>query len=166
MMGETVKDQKAVGISYTLKNGEGETIDMAPLDDPMWFIQGLGSLLPAVESALDGKAIGDSVTLALSPEEGYGVRDEKMVMEVPREAFPKDLKIEVGMPFMIEAEGDVGASPWIARTFDDEKVSLDGNHPLAGIPLNFEITVAGIRDAEAEELAHGHVHGPGGHHHH
>ena len=145
-MNEIVATKKAVGISYILKNGSGEIIDTAPLDDPMWFIQGMGSLLPAVESALEGKSAGHSLNLALSPADGYGVRDEKMVMEVPREAFPKDLDIEVGMPFMLQAEGDIGARPWIAKSFDDTTVTLDGNHPLAGVPLNFEITVVDVRD--------------------
>ena len=154
-MRQTVAAQKAVGISYTLKNGAGDVIDTAPLDDPMWFVQGTGSFLPAVESALEGKGAGDCVNLALSPADGYGLRDEKMAMEVPREAFPNDLEIEVGMPFMIQTEGDAGARPWIARSFDDAKVMLDGNHPLAGVSLNFAITVVDVRDEAPREPSKG-----------
>ena len=166
MTSETVQAQKAVGISYTLKNSEGGVLDMAPLDDPLWFIQGAGGLLPAVEAALEGKSIGEKLSLDLSPEQGYGLRDETRVMSVPKDAFPTGLPIEVGMPFMIEAEGDVGASPWFIKAVDDDTVVMDGNHPLAGVALDFAIEVVAIWDAEPEELAHGHVHGPGGHHHH
>ena len=156
-MEETVTANKAVGISYTLKSDEGSLIDTASSDAPMWYIQGLGSLLPAVESALEGQTVGGSVQLALAPVDGYGLRDERMLMQVPREAFPPELEIKEGMSFMIEAEGDVGARPWTAMRVEDGAVTLDGNHPLAGVPLHFDITVEALRDASAEELASGQV---------
>ena len=165
-MKETVKADKAVAISYTLRNSQGEVLDMAPADDPLWMIQGAPGVLPAVQAGLEGAEVGGKISLKLSPQEGYGVRDEKRLLNVPRDAFPQDLPIEVGMPFMIEAEGDVGASPWFVKSHDEGEVVLDGNHPLAGVALDFEILVVEIRDADPEELAHGHVHGPGGHHHH
>ncbi len=166
MSNQTIITDKAVSISYILKNDEGEVLDVASPDDPMWFLQGAGSLLPAVEAALEGKKVGDTLALTLSAEEAYGEYDANKVREVPRDAFPDDFELEVGMPFMIDADGDMGDHPWFITDIEGDTVVMDGNHPLAGQGLEFEIVVEDIRDADPEELDHGHVHGAGGHHHH
>jgi len=108
--------------------------------------------------------LGDELKVAVSPEEGYGERDDARLESVPREMFPTDAKVEAGMQF--HAEGPEGEMMTVTVAgVEGDMVSIDGNHPLAGVQLNFDVKVIEIRDASAEELEHGHVHGPGGHQH-
>ncbi|MFT7677889.1 MAG: FKBP-type peptidyl-prolyl cis-trans isomerase SlyD [Planctomycetota bacterium] len=152
-----------VSIDYELKDDAGEVIDSSKDDAPLAYLHGIGNLLPGLESELLGKSNGDNVKVRLTAEDGYGERSEEMVQVVKRAQFPADVTIERGMQF--QTDGPQGAVPVTVVEVDGDEVKLDGNHPLAGVNLNFDVTVVEVREASAEELEHGHVHGPGGHHH-
>ncbi len=141
---------------YTLKNDQGEVIDSSVGGDPLAYLHGHGNIIPGLESALNGKAIGDVLDVRVKPEEGYGVRNEDLLQTVDRKIFGNVPDLQVGMQF--QARSQEGTT--IVRIVDinGDEVTVDGNHPLAGEPLNFHVEVTGIRDANAEELAHGHVH--------
>lgn len=160
----TIAQDKVVGIDYTLKNSKGEVLDSSQGEAPLVYLHGAENIVQGLERALQGKKVGDSLSVVVTPEEGYGVRNDDLVGVVPREMFESDIDIEVGMTF--QAETDQGVQMVSIVGLTDEEVTVDGNHPLAGEDLHFEVTVCDIRDASAEELEHGHVHGEGGHHHH
>lgn len=155
----------AVSIDYTLKNAAGEVIDQSATGEPLTYLHGRGNIVTGLEKALAGRGVGESINVAVQPEEGYGRRNEAMTMRVPRSDMPPDLDPEVGM--MLGAEGPNGEHiPMWVKGVDATHVDVDGNHPLAGEVLHFDVTIAAIRAATREELSHGHVHGAGGHHHH
>jgi FKBP-type peptidyl-prolyl cis-trans isomerase SlyD len=151
-----------VTIDYTLRNDRGDTIDSSS-GAPMAYLHGHGNIVPGLERALEGLEAGGSVDVKVAPEDGYGVRDEERIMEVPRDQLPPGVDPEPGMA--LEAEGPDGEPfpLWITEV-DDEMVTLDGNHPLAGENLHFQVTVREVRAATADEQHHGHAHGPHGAH--
>jgi len=151
-----------VAIHYTLTNNEGTVLDSSDGRGPLNFIHGLGHLIPGMEEGLDGKQVGNKFQLKVSPEKGYGNYQNEMVQEVPVSAFAGQ-EIKVGMQF----EAGTGDQRFLVtiKAIDAETVTVDGNHPLAGVELNFDIEVMAIREATEDELAHGHVHGPEGQHH-
>jgi FKBP-type peptidyl-prolyl cis-trans isomerase SlyD len=112
-----------------------------------------------MEEGLEGKIKGDKVNLKVAPEKGYGTKDEKLTQKVPRESFGGQ-PVTVGMQFQTN-RGDVVTVTHVGL----DQITVDANHPLAGVELNFAVEVVDVRDATEDELAHGHVHGPGGHHH-
>lgn len=159
----TIQDNKVVSLNYTLRDDDGNILDRCQ-DASFVYLHGAGNILPGLERAIAGKQVGDSVNVSLAPEDAYGARDEAKTQSVPREMFDDSVDIEAGMQF--HAEGPNGEHLVVTVVeVDEQSVTVDGNHPMAGISLNFEVEVMGIRDASAEELAHGHVHGAGGHHH-
>jgi FKBP-type peptidyl-prolyl cis-trans isomerase SlyD len=156
----TITDKKAVSIHYTLTNDAGEVLDSSAGQEPLTYLHGANNLVPGLEKQLEGKTTGDKLNAAVTPEEGYGDNDPQLIQEVPREMFSGIDNIEVGMEFHAETEDGPQAVEVIA--IEGDTVTIDGNHPLAGITLNFEVEVTDIRDATEEELTHGHVHGVGG----
>ena len=164
-MSQTVAPGKIVGIYYTLKDSAGNVLDTNRKGGkPLAYLHGKGTLLPAVEAGLDGKAKNDFVQLALAPEQGYGLRREDLIRKVERKLFPPAQALAPGMRMNRQLpDGRVAGA--IILEVGDEHVTVDENHPLAGVALNFEITVCGVRDATPEEIAHGHAHGAGGHQH-
>ena len=158
-----IEDSKVVHIHYTLTNDAGEILDSSSGDEPLAYLHGSGNIIPGLENALAGKTAGDKFKVSVAPAEGYGEHQENLCQEVPRSAFQGVDEIEPGMRF--QAQSSEGAHPVTVTAVGDDTVTIDGNHPLAGQTLNFEVEVAEVRDASAEELEHGHVHGPGGHHH-
>jgi FKBP-type peptidyl-prolyl cis-trans isomerase SlyD len=158
-----IADDMAVLIHYKVANTEGELLDSSEGDEPLAYIQGQGDIVPGLEKALLGKAAGDRLQVTVSPEHGYGEREEGKVQTVPRDAFESDAQIEPGMRFQAESEdGDVIVT---VTAVTEEEVTIDANHPLAGQTLHFEVEVVSVRACTDEELAHGHIHGTGGHHH-
>jgi FKBP-type peptidyl-prolyl cis-trans isomerase SlyD len=153
--------KKAVTINYTLKNDAGEVLDSSEGKDALTYLHGVGNIVPGLEAALEGKAAGDKVSVTLSPEQGYGQRDEKAVRNVPRRKLPEG-KLEVGTRFRMQTTDGFVIGTVLALRGD--YVTVDANHPLAGQTLHFDVAVVEVRDATEEELSHGHVHGPGGHH--
>ncbi len=155
-----ISKHKVAAIHYTLTNNEGKVLDSSEGREPLHYIQGIGNLIPGMEEGLEGKKMGDRFNLKVSPEKGYGVKDEKMIQRIPRSAFGGG-EIKKGMQFQTN-QGQVVTVTEVGLS----EITVDANHPLAGVELNFTVEVLTIRDATADELAHGHVHGPGGHHHH
>lgn len=158
-----IADKSIVSIHYTLTNAEGETLDSSVGQEPLIYLQGANNIVQGLENALLGKAVGDSLQVSVAPSEGYGELREDLVQEVDRSAFVGVDDIQVGMQFM--AQTPWGEQPVTVVKFEGESITLDGNHPLAGQTLNFDVEVLEVRAASAEELDHGHVHGPGGHQH-
>lgn len=159
-------DGKVVVLRYTLKNDEGDILDEATKDDPFPYLHGAENIVPGLEKALEGKGVGDSLEVVVSPEEGYGEREGEP-QTVPRAAFPKDMPVEEGMQFFAADEEGHEMPIWIIGVEGDQ-VIVDGNHPLAGETLHFSVEILGIREATRDEKAHGHPHGVDGHagHHH
>jgi FKBP-type peptidyl-prolyl cis-trans isomerase SlyD len=160
-----IAEKKAVAIHYTLKDDAGEVLDTNVSRDPLWYLQGVGNLVPGLEKAVEGKSAGDEIDVKLSPDEGYGARDEREVRNVPLRKFP-GVKVQVGGRYQFKA--DDGMRGVLVTAVKGDYATIDGNHPLAGQALHFNVKVVDVRDATAEELEHGHVHGPGkpGHEHH
>lgn len=150
---------KVVAIHYTLKNSAGEVIDTSDGRDPLFYLHGNGGLILGMEEGLEGKSKGDKFSLTIAPEKGYGIKDESLVQQVPRTAFGEQA-VNTGMRFST-ANGSVVT----VTAVGPETVTVDGNHQLAGVELHFAVEVVDVRQATAEEISHGHVHGPGGHHH-
>lgn len=158
-----ISENAVVSIDYELKDDGGEVIDSSKGETAMVYLHGVGNLLPGLEAELLGKSNGDSLKLRLAAKNGYGERSEEMVQVVKRDQFPTEMTLERGMQF--QTEGPHGPQVVTVVEASGDEVKLDGNHPLAGVNLNFEVTVIEVREATSEELEHGHVHGPGGHHH-
>jgi FKBP-type peptidyl-prolyl cis-trans isomerase SlyD len=159
----TISTNHVVSIHYTLTNDAGEILDSSTGNDPLAYIHGIGNIIPGLESALTGRALGDKFKVSIAPEDGYGLRDNEMMQNVPKSAFQGVDEILPGMQF--QAQSPQGMTLVTVVDVDGDEVILDGNHPMAGMTLHFEVEVADIRDATSEELEHGHVHGPDGHHH-
>jgi FKBP-type peptidyl-prolyl cis-trans isomerase SlyD len=158
-----VSAQKVVSIHYTLTNDDGEVIDSSEGQAPLAYIHGEGNIIPGLEDALAGKSAGDTLKVSIPPEQGYGLRDEDLIQAVPKQAFHGVDEIQPGMQF--HAESPDGGQLVTVVDIQDDMVILDGNHPMSGLTLNFDVQVTEVREATEEELEHGHVHGPGGHHH-
>ncbi|MEY3038489.1 MAG: hypothetical protein RL143_1056 [Pseudomonadota bacterium] len=158
-----IADKSVVSIHYTLTNVLGETIDSSVGQEPLVYLQGAQNIIAGLEAALVGKTVGDSLQVTVEPAEGYGEIREELIQEVDRSAFQGVDEIDVGMQFM--AQTPWGEQPVTVIKVEGEMVTLDGNHPLAGETLNFDVEVVEVRAATTEEVEHGHVHGAGGHHH-
>jgi len=155
---------KAVSIEYTLTNDAGEVIDSSAGGAPLVYLQGAGNIIPGLEKALEGKQVGDDLDVAIEPEDAYGEYAAELVSTLSRSMFEGVDELEVGMQF--HASAPAGQMQIVTiRDLDGDDVTVDGNHPLAGQRLHFKVKVVDIRDASQEEVAHGHVHGEGGHHH-
>lgn len=161
----TVKNDCVVAMHYVLKDGEGVVIDESPDGQPLPYLHGHQNIVPGLEKALTGVSVGETKQVVVDPEEGYGVHEPDLVLEVPRAQLPPDMKPEVGMSLAMETDQGHTVPVRVSEVLD-ESVKLDANHELAGVKLHFEVRIESVRAASAEELAHGHVHGPGGHHHH
>lgn len=152
-----VADNHVVSIDFTLTDGDGNALDKSEEGKPLVYLHGTESLLPGLEKALNGKNIGDSFEVTISPEEGFGDVNPELIQTVPTEAFQGVESIEPGMTF--EAKGPSGqVEHVVVEAVEDDQVRINANHPLAGVTLNFNVTVVAIREAEKEEIEHGHVH--------
>lgn len=158
-----VAQNAVVVIDYTLKDNVGEVIDSSEGAGPLAYLHGAGNIVEGLEEALEGKEAGADVQASIEPAKAYGERHEDMKQEVPKELFGGVENIEAGMQF--QSETDQGPVLVTVVEVTDEIVTVDGNHPLAGVHLNFDVTIREVREATAEELEHGHVHGEGGHQH-
>ena len=151
-----------VSIHYELSNDVGEILDASAEGEPLVYLHGAQNIIPGLEKQLVGKKIGDALKVKVQPEDGYGVRQAELVQQVPRNAFPDPDNLTIGMRFSAQSDG--GHISVVITELTDALATVDGNHPLAGVVLNFDVSVADIRAATAEELSHGHVHMPGHHH--
>ncbi|MGH8630470.1 MAG: FKBP-type peptidyl-prolyl cis-trans isomerase [Burkholderiales bacterium] len=150
-------------IHYTLKDDAGGVIDSSSGGEPLAYLHGAGNIVPGLEKALEGRSAGDKLSVKVAPQDGYGARDESLVQKLPRRAFQGVRDIRPGMRF--HANSGHGAAQVTVTQIQGDMITVDGNHALAGVPLNFAVEITRVREATAEELMHGHVHGPGGHHH-
>lgn len=158
-----IQDNKVVTLHYTLKDDEGQIIDQSN-DGSFAYLHGANNIIPGLEQALQGKSTEDELSVSIDPKDGYGERKPDMVQVVERNMFNEGDEINVGMQFHAQSPDGQMIIVTIADV-DGDQITIDGNHPLAGVNLNFDVTVVDVRDATAEELDHGHVHGPGDHHH-
>lgn len=159
-----IAQDKVVLIHYTLKNDAGETLDSSSGGEPLAYIHGQGNLVAGLEKALEGRQSGDKLNVKVEPADGYGVRDDALIQQVPKRQFG-GANVQPGMQFHAQTSQGHARVVTVVRIQGD-MVTVDGNHPLAGETLNFDVEVTEVREATQEELEHGHVHGPGGHHHH
>ena len=162
---EIAKD-KVVGIDYKLTDEDGQVLDTSEGQDPLYYLHGTGAIIVGLENSLEGKSTGDQLQVTVNPSDGYGERNEDLEQQVPREQFDGVDDLELGMQFRVPTDDndDEGIVVTVVEIADDV-VTIDGNHALAGVTLNFDVTVREVRDATEDELTHGHVHGPGGHEH-
>ena len=158
-----IEKNRAVQIHYTLKDDQGEVLDSSMGHDPLPYIHGIGALIPGLEKELLGKEAGEKFTAIIAPADGYGDFNEDRVFQVPAGEFEGDDELEVGMQVQIDTED--GTAVATVTEIDGEQVTLDLNHPLAGVSLHFDVEVVEVRAATAQELNHGHVHMPGAHQH-
>ncbi len=154
---------KVVTMTYTLKNNQGIVLDTSEGREPLVYLHGVGGLIPGLEKQLEGKAKGDSLSATVTPEEAYGPRRDDLLKLVSKQGFQGEEEMQVGMQVQVDTEH--GPAIGLIAAIEGENVTLDLNHPLAGETLHFEVGIVDVREATAEEIDHGHVHGPGGHQH-
>ncbi|MFT4021764.1 MAG: peptidylprolyl isomerase [Acinetobacter sp.] len=157
-----IANNLVVSFNYTLTNAQGETLDQSQ-GEPLAYLHGAGNIIPGLEKALEGKTVGDKFTVNVPAAEGYGEYNPDLVQEVPVKMFQGVENIEPGMQF--QAQTDDGVQIVTVKAVEGENVLVDANFPLAGQDLTFDVEIVEVREASAEELEHGHVHGAGGHHH-
>ena len=157
-----IEKNRVVTLNYTLRDEQGTVIDSSGGRAPLRYLHGKGNIIPGLEQALAGKAAGDKLDVTVPPEQGYGSRDERLVQIVARAKFGDAANLAPGM--QVRASGRQGSRLVTVVRVDRDFVTVDGNHPLAGRTLHFSVEVADVRKASHDEISHGHVHGPGGHH--
>ena len=163
----TITKDKVGIFHYTLTNNAGEVLDSSAGQEPMAYLHGYHNIIPGLEKQMEGKAIGDKFTAIISPAEGYGEYNDEAFIQVPREQLPPGIQFQKGMQLIAEDEQGNPMPVWM-DSYADDIFTFTFNHPLAGVTLTFAVEIAGIRDALAVELEHGHPHGidgTGGHHH-
>jgi FKBP-type peptidyl-prolyl cis-trans isomerases 2 len=154
-----IGEHTVVTIDYTLTGSDGEVIDTSQGHEPLSYLHGVGHMIPGLEQALAGKSAGDRLQVDIAPEDAYGERNEELVQVVPKHLFGEVERLAPGMQF--QAYTDDGIDVVTVVAVNDDEVTVDGNHPLAGKELHFDIAVVAVRAATAEEMEHGHVHNPG-----
>lgn len=149
-----------VTLQYTLSNTDGEVLETSVGDEPLEYLHGFGEIVPGLEKVLEGADVGFKTRVTVPPAEAYGDREEDEIFDVPRNELPED--IAEGEEIYADDDDDDGeALAFTVVKVTDESVTLDGNHPFAGMDLVFDVEVIGLREASAEELEHGHAHGEG-----
>ncbi|KID58415.1 peptidyl-prolyl cis-trans isomerase [Pseudoalteromonas luteoviolacea CPMOR-1] len=154
-----IAQNAVVKMHYAVLDDNENTIDNTFDEEPLEFIIGTGFLIEGLENALIDKQAGDKVSVTVKPEEGYGERNDNLTQAVPKSMF-EGIDVEVGMQF--RATTDEGEQAVIVIGVEGDEVIVDGNHPLSGLTLHFDVEILEVREATADELAHGHVHSPGG----
>jgi FKBP-type peptidyl-prolyl cis-trans isomerase SlyD len=157
-----VADNMAVSIHYTLTNDDGEVLDSSISDEALVYLHGGGYIISGLEKALHGKVAGDKFNVRIAPEDAYGELMEEMIQVISRDMFEGIDNIEVGMQFHADVSSGTGVVKVV--NIEDDDITIDGNHPLAGLALTFDVEVIDVRPATEEESAHGHIHGAGCHH--
>lgn len=152
-----IADNSVVEIHYTLTDSEGEKIDSSEGGEPLKFLQGAGNIIPGLEREMLGKAVGDKFQVVIAPQDGYGETNPQLIQQMPASAFQGVEKLEVGMVFHAQSSG---GQPIQVEIIDIEgdNVTINGNHPLAGVELHFSIEVVSVREASDDEVSHGHAH--------
>lgn len=154
---------RVIGFHYTLRDEDGQVLDSSSGGDPLFFLEGREQIIPGLERQLLGLAPGDKRNIPVKASEAYGEPNPELVVQVKRNQFPADATLEIGDQFTVDAAES--APVFTIVDLDAENVTVDGNHPMAGKDLFFEVEVVTMRDATAQELSHGHAHGAAGHEH-
>jgi len=155
-----ISDKCVASFHYTLTDNDGKVLDSSEGHEPLAYLHGAQNIVPGLEKEMTGKTVGDTLSVHVSPSEGYGEKDEQLIQDLPRSMFGGIENIEVGMAF--HAQTEQGTQVVEVINIEGDTITIDGNHPLAGIDLNFEVEITEVREATTEELEHGHVHTPGG----
>lgn len=158
-----IEKDKVVLMHYTLTDSEGNVIGSTEGDVPMAYMQGKGNIIPGLEVEMEGKKAGDKFKVNLSAENAYGKHNPELLNVVDKSVFQGDEEITIGLKVNVQTSN--GDSIAVVSAFDDKTITLDLNHPLANKDLTFDVEIVEIREATETEKEHGHVHGPGGHHH-
>jgi len=156
--------RRVISFHYTLTDSEGEVIDTSRDSQPFSYMEGTAQIIPGLERALALLSAGDQRKIDVAAKDAYGEHDPELIIQVPREKLPNDGTLAVGDQFQATGPNEE-VLMFRVIGINDAEATLDGNHPLAGEALTFDVEVTAIRDATPEELSHGHAHGPGGHHH-
>ncbi len=156
-----ISDNTAVSIHYTLTNSAGEKLDSSVGGEPLEYLHGAGNIIPGLEDALAGKEAGDKFKVTIDAENAYGEKQAEMIQVVPKSMF-NDMPVEPGMQFQAQVSHGPGIITVVEVNGDE--VTIDGNHPLAGEDLTFDVEVMNVRQATEDEISHGHIHGEGEHH--
>ncbi|MEM7798365.1 MAG: peptidylprolyl isomerase [Chloroflexota bacterium] len=156
-MTATIENNSVVSMHYTLTDDDGTVLDSSEGNDPLTYLHGAQNIIPGLENALTGKGIGDELRVRVEPSQAYGEFDPGMVQTVDRSVFQGVDEIDVGMVFQAQSPGGV-VQQLVVTEVNGNNITIDGNHPLAGVPLTFDVKVTGVRAASDEEIAHGHAH--------
>lgn len=154
-----IAKHSVVSFHYTLNDPDGVLLDTSAGREAFAYLHGSGQIVPGLEEQMEGRMKGDAMEVVVQPDKGYGELDENLLQRVPKDRFG-DQVVEAGMQFQTPDH-----RVWSVVEVKDGDVVLNGNHPLAGVTLHFKVEITDVRQATADEIAHGHVHGPGGHHH-
>ena len=163
-----IAKDNVVSFAYKLTDSQGQLIDQGDKDAPLTYLHGHSNLIPGMENAIDGKEVGDSFQTIIPPAEGYGERDPNLDLVVGLDQFPEEHQSQLAPG--VQFQGPHPENPeqplvYTVHQVEDDKVMVSGNHALAGVELHFDIEILDVREGTEEEIAHGHVHGPGGHEH-
>lgn len=156
-MSMLIGDNRVVSMHYKLTGDDGAVLDSSEGSDPLSYLHGAGNIISGLENALAGKVVGDSLKVKVEPAEGYGEFNADLVQTVPRQAFQGVESIESGMAFQAQAP-DGSVQQVLVKHVEGDEVTIDANHPLAGVVLRFDVEIVSVREATEEEVAHGHVH--------
>ena len=156
-----IEIKKAVTLAYTLTDKEGNVLDKADTNEPFVYLHGTGGIIPGLEKALDGKIKDDQFEVSLEPSEAYGDHSDQLIQEVPKDMFGEMSDDDMFVGAQFHAETSQGMQVVTVNAINDDTITIDGNHPMAGKALNFDVTVIDVRDATDEELSHGHIHAHG-----
>ncbi|GAB4248514.1 MAG: peptidylprolyl isomerase [Vicingaceae bacterium] len=160
-----IAKNNVVSIHYTLKDPQGNILDSSEGREPLTYIQGIGQLIPGLENELEGKSKGDKLNAVIEPKDAYGEKSDQMIHTVPLSGFQSSNGEELAVGMQVQVETNNGPAMAVVSDIQGQDVTLDMNHPLAGVTLHFDVEVTDVRAADPSELEHGHVHGPGGHQH-
>lgn len=155
-----ITKERVVTMNYTLKNEAGEILDTSEGREPLVYLHGVGALIPGLETELEGKQANDKVSVVVPPEHAYGNRRDDLLKVVSKQGFQGDEELVIGMRVQLDTEH--GPAIAVIAEVDGENVTLDLNHPLADMTLHFDVEIVAVREANPDEIAHGHVHGEGG----
>lgn len=158
-----IAKNSVVTVNYTLKNDAGEIMDTSQGREPLVYLHGIGALIPGLENEIDGKSAGDKLNVVIAPEHAYGNRRDDLLRVVSKDGFQGDEELVTGM--RVQLDTDQGPAIAVVSKIEGNNITLDLNHPLADMNLHFDVEILAVREAEADEIAHGHVHGEGGHQH-
>lgn len=156
-----IEIKKAVTLAYTLTDKEGNVLDKADTNEPFVYLHGTGGIIPGLEKALDGKIKDDQFEVSLEPSEAYGDHSDQLIQEVPKDMFGEMSDDDMFVGAQFHAETSQGMQVVTVNAINEDTITIDGNHPMAGKALNFDVTVIDVRDATDEELSHGHIHAHG-----